>query len=174
VVLAHEGRLIAHVQGNATAAALKQHLLEKLPAYMVPGEFVFREGFPLTPNGKIDRLALAEENWSHTTHTTYSPEATPTARILALWSEILGHPVTDPDANFFDLGGTSIHLAVVHVRLREMIGRDLAITDLFARPSASALAELLAPQTAATASAAQDRARLQSAGFSNFRRPSPR
>lgn len=174
VVLAKDGRLIAHVQGDATTAALKQHLLEKLPAYMVPGEFVFRESFPLTPNGKVDRLALADENRSDTTHTTYSPEATPTARILSLWSEILGHPVTDPDANFFDLGGTSIHLAVVHVRLREMSGRDLAITDLFARPSAATLAELLAPQAAATTSAAHDRARLQRAGFSHFRRPSPR
>lgn len=174
VVLAKDGRLIAHVQGDATTAALKQHLLEKLPAYMVPGEFLFRESFPLTPNGKVDRLALVEENRSHTTHTTYSSEAPPAARILTLWSEILGHAVTDPDANFFDLGGTSIHLAVVHVRLREMTGRDLAITDLFARPSATALAELLAPPAAATASAAHDRARLQRAGFSNFRRPSPR
>lgn len=174
VVLAQDGRLIAHVQGSASAAELKQHLLEKLPAYMVPGEFVFRESFPLTPNGKVDRLALAEVSRSYTTHTTYSPEATPTTRILALWSEVLGHAVTDPAANFFDLGGTSIHLAVIHVRLREMSGRDLAITDLFARPSANALAELLAPQAAASTSATQDRARLQRAGFSNFRRPSPR
>jgi amino acid adenylation domain-containing protein len=171
-VLAKDGRLIAHVQGSATAAELKHYLLDKLPAYMVPGEFVFRESFPLTPNGKVDRLALAEGNRSHTTHTTYSPEATPTARILSLWSEILGHPVTDPDANFFDLGGTSIQLAIVHVRLRELSRRDLAITDLFARPSATALAELLAPPAAAaTRSAARDRARLQRAGLSNFRRP---
>jgi amino acid adenylation domain-containing protein len=174
VVLARDGRLIAHVQGSASAAELKQHLLEKVPAYMVPGEFVFRESFPLTPNGKIDRLALANENRSDPTEPADPTEATPTARILSLWSEILGHAVTDPDANFFDLGGSSIHLAVVHVRLREMSGRDLAITDLFARPSATALAELLAPQAATTSSATQDRARLQRAGFSNFRRPSPR
>lgn len=174
VVLARDGRLIAHVQGNASAAELKQHLLEKLPAYMVPGEFVSRESFPLTPNGKVDRLALAKEDRSDPTDSTDLPNTSPVARILSLWSEILGHAVTDPDANFFDLGGTSIHLAVVHVRLREMSARDLAITDLFARPSARALAELLAPQAAAASSAAHDRARLQRAGFSNFRRPSPR
>jgi amino acid adenylation domain-containing protein len=174
VVLAQDGRLIAHVQASASAAELKQHLLEKLPAYMVPGEFVFRESFPLTPNGKIDRLALTSEDRSDPTDPTDLPSTTPTARILTLWSEILGHPVTDPDANFFDLGGTSIHLAVVHVRLREISGRDLAITDLFARPSARALAELLAPQAIPSSSATQDRARLQRAGFSNFRRPSPR
>ena len=96
------------------------------------------------------------------------------ARILSLWSEILGPPVSDPEANFFDLGGTSIHLAVVHVRLREMSGRDLAITDLFAHPSARSLADFLSPQAVATSSAAQERARLQQAGIARFRRPTPR
>jgi amino acid adenylation domain-containing protein len=170
VVIAKDGRLIAHVQG--TQADLKAHLAAKLPAYMVPGEFVYRESFPLTPNGKVDRLALAGENRSYRTQTAHGD--TMEARILSLWSEILEQPVSDPEANFFDLGGTSIHLAIVHVRLREMSGKDLAITDLFARPSAKSLADFLSPQAPATSSAARDRARLQQAGLARFRRPSPR
>jgi hypothetical protein len=139
---------------------------------MIPGEFIYRESFPLTPNGKVDRLALAsEERVSQSGGVTIGTQE---ERILQLWSEILGQAVSDPEANFFDLGGTSIHLAVVHVRLREMSGKDLAITDLFARPSARALAELLSPRSTATRSAAQDRARLQHAGLARFRRPSPR
>jgi amino acid adenylation domain-containing protein len=169
VVIARDGRLIAHVKGDVSASDLKEHLSTRLPAYTVPGEFRFTEAFPLTPNGKVDRLALAETNRSHESHVSH--DLSLTGRILALWSEILERPVTDPEANFFDLGGTSIHLAVVHVRLREMTGRDLAITDLFASPSAKTLAAFLSPQAAATASAAQDRARLQRAGLANFRRP---
>ncbi len=170
VVIAKEGRLIAHVQG--TPADLKSHLAPKLPAYMIPGEFVYRENFPLTPNGKVDRLALAEENRFKGSHAPSGESME--ARVLSLWSEILDQPVSDPEANFFDLGGTSIHLAVVHVRLREMTGKDLAITDLFARPSAKALATFLSPQAIAASSSAQDRARLQQAGLARFRRPSPR
>jgi iturin family lipopeptide synthetase A len=170
VVIAKDGRLIAHVQG--TEADLKAHLSAKLPAYMVPGEFIYRESFPLTPNGKVDRLALAAE--ARTIHAVTTAGDSMESGILSLWSEILGQAVSDPDANFFDLGGTSIHLAVVHVRLREMSGKDLAITDLFARPSAKSLADFLSPQAAATSSAAQDRARLQQAGLARFRRPSPR
>jgi iturin family lipopeptide synthetase A len=170
VVIAKDGRLIAHVQGPQ--ADLKAHLSAKLPAYMVPGEFVYRESFPLTPNGKVDRLALARENRSHGSQMTHGD--TMEACILSLWSEILDRPVSDPEANFFDLGGTSIHLAIVHVRLREMSGKDLAITDLFARPSAKSLADFLSPQAAAASSAARDRARLQQAGLARFRRPSPR
>jgi hypothetical protein len=170
VVIAKDSRLIAHVQG--TPADLKSHLAAKLPAYMVPGEFVYRESFPLTPNGKVDRLALASDIRAAAPQRRH--DGSPVDRILALWSDILGQPVSDPEANFFDLGGTSIHLAVVHVRLREMSGKDLAITDLFARPSAKSLADFLSPQTAAVSSAAQDRARLQQAGLARFRRPSPR
>lgn len=169
VVVAKDGRLIAHVKGSASDADLKNHLGTRLPAYMVPGEFHFTESFPLTPNGKVDRLALGEIHRPHETHRPH--DTTLTGRIMALWSEILERPVADPDANFFDLGGTSIHLAVVHVRLREMSGRDLAITDLFARPSAKALADFLSPQATAVTSTAQDRARLQRAGLANFRRP---
>lgn len=171
VVIAKDGRLVAHVKGNASAAALKEHLATQLPAYMVPGEFRFAESFPLTPNGKVDRLVLAKTDRSDQTDPSDLTATTPQARILSLWSEILGRPVTDPDANFFDLGGTSIHLAVMHVRLRDMTGRDLAITDLFARPSAKALADFLSPQAPAATSTAQDRARLQRAGLANFRRP---
>ncbi|MCW1886941.1 non-ribosomal peptide synthetase [Luteolibacter flavescens] len=169
VVIAKDGRLIAHLKGSASAASLKEHLATLLPGYMVPGEFHHAESFPLTPNGKVDRLALA--NAPETPKAASFQDGSLTGRILALWSDVLGRPVADPEANFFDLGGTSIHLAVIHVKLREMTGRDLAITDLFACPSARTLATFLSPQAATAASAAQDRARLQRAGLANFRRP---
>ncbi len=173
VVLAGEGHLTAHVQGTASAPALKAYLAERLPAYMIPGAFHFRESFPLTPNGKVDRLALASPEKSPVTQTEDHDSLA--GRILMIWSEVLERPVSDTAANFFDLGGTSIQLAVLHVRLREMSGRDLAITDLFARPSVQSLVDFLSPGVADDkASAARERARMQQAGLARFRRPSPR
>lgn len=173
VVIAKDGRLIGHLKGTADPAVLKTFLATRLPAYMIPGEFHFAESFPLTPNGKVDRLALAESITSH--HLPVAHESGLLGQILTLWSDVLERAITDSEANFFDLGGTSIHLAVVHVRLREMTGRDLAITDLFARPSAKSLADFLSPQAATSAApSAQDRARMQQAGLARFRRPSPR
>jgi len=175
VVLADNGRLIAHVQGGAEAATLRDHLSSKLPAYMVPAEFIAIDEFPLTPNGKIDRKALARPAAVGTeSAVTAPPEGQPSLEsgILAIWSGLLGRPLSDPMANFFDLGGTSIHLAVVHVRLRELTGRDLNITELFAHPSARALSEHLSPTSGPAGTASiQNRARLQQAGFSRFRRP---
>lgn len=173
VVIASNNRLIAHIQGTADQPALRAHLASRLPAYMVPSEFHFVDNFPLTPNGKVDRLALAKT-------LKLDPPAigagtSMESEILALWSEILDRPVADATANFFDLGGNSIHLAVVHVRLMEMTGRKFAITELFALPSARAIAEFLSPNAANTATAtAQDRARKAQAGFSRFPRPANR
>lgn len=174
VVTARDQKLTAHIRGEATVAELRDHLASRLPAYMIPAEFRFVETYPLTPNGKVDRKALAECGGVSTGHSQV-PDNTLQSRILALWSEILGNTVTDASANFFDLGGNSIHLAVVHVRLREIVGREIPITDLFAHTSAKALAAHLSPQQGTQgASAVQDRARLAKAGFARFQRPLPR
>jgi amino acid adenylation domain-containing protein len=173
VVIASGDRLIAHIQGTAEISALREHLARLLPTYMVPGEFLFVENFPLTPNGKVDRLALAKSAKSESVQVESG--ASIESQILKLWSEILDRPVSDAAANFFDLGGNSIHLAIVHVRLIEMTGRDFPITELFARPSARSIAEFLSPKAPTSAiSSAKDRARQAQAGFSNFRRPTSR
>ncbi|MEQ1859028.1 MAG: D-alanine--poly(phosphoribitol) ligase subunit DltA [Chthoniobacteraceae bacterium] len=41
------------------SAKLKSRLGEKLPAYMIPRKIIFLDAFPMTPNGKADRRALA-------------------------------------------------------------------------------------------------------------------
>ncbi|MGL4401228.1 MAG: non-ribosomal peptide synthetase [Luteolibacter sp.] len=168
IVVAVNNRLIAHVQGEVEIATLREHLAGRLPAYMIPGEFNFVKDFALTPNGKIDRLALAGASTAGTAPVGAGPSME--AQILALWSEVLDRPVSDATANFFDLGGNSIHVAIIHVRLMEMVGRKFPITELFALPSARAVAEYLAPQSQAISKVANhDRARLAHIGFSRFR-----
>ena len=172
VVTARDNKLIAHVQGGASGNALRSHLASRLPAYMIPAEFRFLESLPLTPNGKVDRKALVESYSTDRSDKSDSSDTSLESRILSLWSEILGYPISDPTANFFDLGGNSIHIAVVHVKLQEMTGREFPITDLFANPSARAISSHLSPrQGTQGASTIQDRARLAKAGFARFQRP---
>jgi D-alanine--poly(phosphoribitol) ligase subunit 1 len=40
--------------------SLRRQLSERLPVYMVPRKFVFRDSFPMTANGKVDRARLAQ------------------------------------------------------------------------------------------------------------------
>jgi D-alanine--poly(phosphoribitol) ligase subunit 1 len=42
-------------------ARLKARLGERVPAYMVPRKFIYKDAFPMTPNGKADRRKLGEE-----------------------------------------------------------------------------------------------------------------
>jgi amino acid adenylation domain-containing protein len=56
-------RLVAFVIGRAglelTSDVLRSHLLARLPGYMVPARVELLDAFPLSPNGKVDRGALA-------------------------------------------------------------------------------------------------------------------
>ncbi|MEV7907665.1 non-ribosomal peptide synthetase, partial [Streptomyces anulatus] len=47
-------RLIAYITGDATPEQIREHVGDRLPAYMVPTVVVL-DALPVTPNGKIDR-----------------------------------------------------------------------------------------------------------------------
>ena len=160
----------------STESDWRAHLAAALPAHMMPDAFHTLDAFPLTPNGKINRLDLEARVGKSSTIPLNEANATNgddwENRLLALWSEVLGRPVDDPTRSFFDLGGNSIHLAVIHTRVRGMLDRDFPITDLFTHPSPRALAIHLGGQsTDAARSTILDRARRQQAGLARLRRP---
>lgn len=123
----------------ASPGELREFLASRLPEYMVPAKLVALEKFPLTPNGKVDRLQLA-------TLEVIPVSALPSASgdiasaIDKLWSDVLGQNAIGHDDNFFDLGGNSIQLATIHARLIKLIGRPVPIIDLFAHPTIRSLA----------------------------------
>src|SRR5207249_2773827 len=55
-------RLVAYVVSDPAATSdpetLRNRLRSRLPAFMVPSDFVVLDSMPLTPNGKIDRARL--------------------------------------------------------------------------------------------------------------------
>ncbi|MFD5751111.1 phosphopantetheine-binding protein [Streptomyces sp. NPDC127033] len=67
---------------------------------------------------------------------------TPTV-IAAIWCDVLDLPQVDPRDNFFDLGGHSVLLHMVRDAVRERLGTDVPLVELFAHPTVHSLARHL-------------------------------
>ena len=130
-------------------ATLPARLGERLPGYMVPSHWLVLDQLPIGPTGKADRgrieTLLTEEFGGRGGPADGSRGLeTATERQLAqLWSELLEVPVTSGDASFWELGGHSLRGITLVARIRERLGVELRLRDLFDRPCLSDLAAFL-------------------------------
>jgi amino acid adenylation domain-containing protein len=141
VVVARDGeigdpRLVAYYTGDrAGAAALRAHLAERLPEYMVPAAFVHMDTLPVNPNGKLDRRALPAPDADAFAAAAYeAPLGEMEEALAAIWSELLGAERVGRRDDFFALGGYSLLAVRVISRVREALGVEAEIRDLFVRP----------------------------------------
>ncbi|MFJ9643025.1 amino acid adenylation domain-containing protein [Streptomyces sp. NPDC101206] len=140
-------RLTAHLTftGPApAAAALRTHLAESLPDYMVPAAFVAVDAIPLTHNGKVDRRALTEQG-GHRIELTedYQEPRTDLERYLTgLWGEVLDLPRVGVHDDFLALGGDSIQGFLIAAKANAE-GLGLSSTQFFATPTVAETAALV-------------------------------
>jgi amino acid adenylation domain-containing protein len=143
-------RLVAYVvtdggQRTSLVTDLRSLLRAELPEHMVPSAFVALERLPLLPNGKVDRRGLPppESEWADA-DAAFSPPRTPLEELVAgIWAELLRTPRVDVRATFFDLGGHSLQITQILVRIREALGVELPLRVFFESPTVEALAERL-------------------------------
>jgi natural product biosynthesis luciferase-like monooxygenase protein len=146
--------------------ALRDHIGQQVPVYMVPTNFVKMAALPLTPNKKVDRNALpppgAEASAVPTTPrpviessaapatTTHLSESA-VALVTECWRDVLKTADLPMDRTFFDCGGNSLLMLQLHKKLLPHHA-DLRLTDLFRHTTIRSLASYLgdnAPSTAA-------------------------
>ncbi len=144
-----EQRLVAYVVpmpgAVVTAADLRGALQERLPDYMVPATFVTLDALPLTPTGKIDRLALP------------APPPVDGARdqgdgvpqdglerdLAEIWAKVLGVSSVGRHDNFFELGGHSLLALRLFADIERLTGRSLPLATVFRAPTIAELAARL-------------------------------
>jgi len=142
-------RLVAYVvpaRGpGPTGAQLRAHLEGKLPRLMIPSAFVTLIALPLTPGGKVDRVALADPDPAAIDREAayIAPRDGLERRLVEIWEEIfLTKPIGTRD-NFFRLGGHSLLAARLFARMEATLGARLSLASLLRSPTIEQLAALV-------------------------------
>ncbi|MFA5921350.1 MAG: amino acid adenylation domain-containing protein [Methylococcaceae bacterium] len=120
--------------------ALRTHVRNALPDYMVPAAFVFLKKWPLTPNGKLDRKALPKPDpGSGMAHQYVGPRNDVETSLAAIWAEVLRVERVGIHDNFFSLGGDSI-LSIQMASRARRAGLNLSPRQIFQHQTVAELA----------------------------------
>ncbi len=119
--------------------ALRSAVKATLPDYMVPAVFHLLPVLPLTPNGKVDRQALPEPIYHHSSTSEALP-ATPTEEIVGgIWMDVLRLEKVSVEDDFFSLGGHSLLATQVIARIGQAFQVNLPLRRIFEHPTVRGL-----------------------------------
>jgi amino acid adenylation domain-containing protein len=124
----------------------RQHALRSLPWYMVPSSFKVVESFLLTPNGKVDRNALPEFQFSKRLETEGGVEVQEEClelTVLECWRRLLNRPDIGLDHDFFQAGGHSLLAMRILAEMNKKLSLKIPVSHLVEAPTARKFAELL-------------------------------
>ncbi|MCN9244998.1 condensation domain-containing protein, partial [Streptomyces sp. RY43-2] len=150
-------RLVAYVIPHDGAwpdpDALRAHLADSLPDYLVPSAFVVLTAFPLTSTGKIDRGALPAPVFAAAGADYAAPETVQQQAVCDAFADVFGAEQIGVDDDFFDLGGHSLLATRVAARIEAATGVPVPLVDLFRLRTPRSLATILRPAGGPDASA---------------------
>ncbi|MGJ8639255.1 MAG: thioesterase domain-containing protein [Opitutaceae bacterium] len=125
---------------NVSEKELREFLKDRLPSHLIPLRIESVSAFPATPNGKVDRVALAGAGKGHafiakeSINTVESGASSDSDKLLEVWKKVLGRSDIGRSDNFFDMGGHSLSAAQLIAAVKEAFGVKLSIADLFKTP----------------------------------------
>jgi acyl carrier protein len=133
------GRIVAYVVADGDlpdVEYLRQFMAERLPAHMVPATLLFVDALPLLPNGKLDRTSLGKlKPLAGQSTGTVAPRSDAEAALAPIWKELLNLDQIGMTDNFFGLGGHSLLATRLVSRIRDTIGIELPLPDIFLHPT---------------------------------------
>ncbi|MBV8843933.1 MAG: amino acid adenylation domain-containing protein [Bryobacterales bacterium] len=131
---------------QVTDRELRAFLRLKLPPSMIPTEFIFVEGLPLSPNGKVDRKKLASLRPAPEQRSFTEPRDALERRIADLWAEVLKERRFGIDDDFFDCGGDSLLATQVLIRLERDFKIRIPLDRLLGAFTIEEIARILRPR----------------------------
>jgi len=130
--------------GHLEVAALRTHLGQYLPEYMIPSFFVHLDARPLTVNGKIDHEALSA--LEPVVPQEYKAPSSPVEEQLReIWASVLKlkKEAISVESNFFEVGGHSLKAIQVVNSIKQTFSVSLKIGDVFTHPRIEQQAKLI-------------------------------
>ena len=108
---------------NISEHTIREYMLSKLPAYMVPSYFVRMDRFPLLPSGKTDRQSLPEPiDKADSIRPPYSePTSNVERQLCEAFEKALSIDRIGIDDDFFELGGDSIRVMEVQTLCPDLV-----------------------------------------------------
>lgn len=135
-------RLIAYCAAaqGAVPDELMGHLGQWLPEFMLPAAIVTLDSLPVTPSGKVDRLALPDPDEKEQSSAYLAPRTPVEEALVEIWIRVLGVPQVGVEDDFFALGGHSLLATQVVAQVRSDFAVDLPLHSLFTYPTVASLA----------------------------------
>ena len=127
--------LVAHVVGDRNVvdgARVRAHVIDLVGAGAAPRRVVFHDQLPRTANGKLDRARAALLRLD-------DAPAVQTSGLIDIWRRALQRDDLDGSSDFFAEGGDSLAAVEIVIDVGELIGREVAISDLLGAPTPDAL-----------------------------------
>jgi amino acid adenylation domain-containing protein len=136
---------------SATPSELRAYLKRTLPDYMIPSFFVTVDALPMTPNGKIDRMALPVPDYARADQSLLpvgagakiAPRDDFELIVFRVWQRTLRCGELSVTDDFFELGGHSLLAVRMINELKLVSGFDVPLAELFRDATIEHLAEIL-------------------------------
>lgn len=135
---AENKELIVYIVTNSKCEVqdLRNYILEKLPAYMVPTHFIILDELPLNVNGKVDKKLLPSIKKEQTSEFEL-PSNDTEKKLRQIWSEVLkiDQGQIGIQSNFFDLGGHSLKATALCSLMHKAFNIRVPIAEIFKSPT---------------------------------------
>ncbi|MCJ8270498.1 MAG: non-ribosomal peptide synthetase, partial [Psychrosphaera sp.] len=120
-------------------AQLHENCCAVLPDYMIPSTFTAIDTIPLTINGKLDKTALPEPQFS-CLNGYVAPTNAIEQMLCEIWQAVLGLEFIGIEDNFFRLGGDSIKAIKLTGACRKRLKMDIPLSLVLEYPTVAGLA----------------------------------
>jgi surfactin family lipopeptide synthetase A len=138
-------RLVAYIEAEKTILInkIRSFLLQYLPDYMIPSDYVFMDKIPLTQTGKVDRKVLEEpEDLQLELDSDFvAPQTRVEQFLVEAWSELLRRQRVGTHDNFFDLGGHSLLATQLISKIYNQFKVEIPVRKIFEFPTVFGLAK---------------------------------